>query len=322
MRSFTISFTVALAVGSAASGLAGTFVKSIDLAPRVRPESITRAWGKFYVSIQGPASDTTTTDGEIVQLDVASGTATPFVAPGKLVNPRGLAFAGDTLYVTDTTVVWKIDKEGHVAALAEAAAFPTPPGFLNDAAPSRDGRAVYVTDMGPGRSVQRDPSGVLWPTDSAQAEAIPTAARVYRIDLKDGKVTDACSPTRKILVTNGIAESKSGPPRLLALDFFNGSVVSVDLDHDTKEILATGPFRGGDGIEQAKDGTIFVSSFENGKVWRMDAQGENVEKLFDVAADEGKPGRQTLADLTLDEDAGRLYVPDTANARIVVLKTR
>jgi sugar lactone lactonase YvrE len=327
---------VAVLALTASTVYANSFVKNIELAPHMRPESITKAWGgKYYVSIQGASGDTTTQDGEIVQVDIATGVVTPFVPAGSgLVNPRGLAFTGEFLVVTDTTNVWKIDRSGHVTLAAQPSAYPFPPIFFNDAAPETGGRAVFVTEMGPGRAVQRDPSGFLWPTDSPQAEAIPTGARVYRISLRTGAVTNVFTPTRKILITNGVTEAKRGrghddrrddvrreDAHLLALDFFHGSVVDVDVKKDSKQIVATGPFRGCDGIEQAHDGTIFVTSFENGRVWRMDRDGENVQKLFDVAIDQGIVARQSLADLALDEAAGLLYVPDTLHSRIVVLKT-
>jgi sugar lactone lactonase YvrE len=308
----------------AAAGEPGTPVKSIDLAPRVRPESITRGWdGKLYVSIQGASGDTAVQDGEIVQVDAASGTVTPFVPPESgLVNPRGLTFTGEFLIVTDTTKLWKIDRAGKIGLAAEPSAYPFPPVFLNDVAAEKGGRAVYVSDMGAGRTAQRDPSGLLWPTDGPEAEAIPTGSRVYRVSLKDGAVTNVFTPTRKLLIVNGVTGSRRGKGRLLALDFFNGSIVEVDVARDTKTILATGPFRGGDGIEEAADGTLFVTSYENGRVWRVSRDGETVEKLFDVAADQGTTGRGTLADLALDESAGLLYVPDVLNGRIVVLKAR
>jgi sugar lactone lactonase YvrE len=321
MKSIRVLTCCAVALATAAQA-AGP-VKTIDLLPHARPESVVRGWGgKLYVSIQGTNGDTTTPDGEIVQVDAATGTVTPFVGPGhQLVNPRGLAFTGEWLIATDTTNVWKIDEKGAVKLAVEASAYPAPPVFLNDVVGEMGGRVVYVSDMGPGRAVQRDPAGLLWPTDSPQAEAIPASARVYRINLVDGTVADAFTPTRKILVTNGITGSNRGKGRMLAVDFFNGSVVEVVMRQDSKEILATGPFRGADGIEQAKDGTIYVTSFENGRVWRMDSNGENVQKIFDLA-DQGVSPRQTLADLALDEDAGVLYVPDTSNSRLLVLPLR
>lgn len=316
-----------LVIGGTAQ--AGSFVKTINLGTHTRPESITKAWGgKYYVSIQN-TGDAVATDGEIVQVDIATGVVTAFVGPGNgLRNPRGLAFTGEFLVVTDTDKVWKITQAGQVTPLATS--FPFPPVFFNDAAPETGGKAVFITEMGPGRAVQRDPAGFLWPTDSFQAEAIPTAARVYRITL-DGKVTNVFTPTRKILVTNGLTERKvgadgkgggEGHDHLLVLDFFHGNVVDVDTKKDTKSVVAAALFRGCDGIEQATDGTIFVTSFENGRVWRMDRNGENVVKLFDVFTDLGIVARQTMADLALDEAAGELYVPDTLHSTIVVLKTQ
>jgi len=320
---------VAGILGLGGTAQAGSLVKTISLGKHTRPESITKAWGgKYYVSIQN-SNDAAAVDGEIVQVDIATGAVTPFVAAGNsLRNPRGLAFVGQFLVVTDTDKVWKISQAGQVTPLATS--FPFPPVFFNDAAPETGGKAVFIAEMGPGRNVQRDASGALWPTDSLQAEAIPTAARVYRVTL-DGKVSNVFTPTRKILVTNGLTERKKnggqsgqgeGHGHLLVVDFFHGNVVDVDPKKDTKHVVAAGLFRGCDGIEQAADGTIFVTSFENGRVWRMDKNGENVIKLFDVAKDLNTVARQTAADLALDEAAGQLYVPDTLHSTIIVLKTQ
>jgi hypothetical protein len=87
------------------------------------------------------------------------------------------------------------------------------------------------------------------------------------------------------------------------------------LSGDKKTILATA-FRGADGLAQASDGTMFVSSFENGAVWRMDANGEHQQALITGV------GFQTTADFYLDEPAQRLYVPNTPAGTIMVLATQ
>src|SRR5690349_482036 len=101
------------------SARANTFVKNIPLgAQHTRPESITKAWGgKYYVSIQN-SNDAAATDGEIVQVNLESGAVTPFVPAGTLRNPRGLAFTGELLVVTDDDKIWKITKAGQVSPLA------------------------------------------------------------------------------------------------------------------------------------------------------------------------------------------------------------
>jgi sugar lactone lactonase YvrE len=295
------------------SPLARAQVRTIALPAGSRPESITRAWcGKHYVSLQFNGT-VGLNDGEIRQVDVATGTVTPFVTG--LDNPRGLAFTGELLVVTDTTRLWVIDQAGNKRVLADPPAFPFPVKFFNDAAPERGGRAVFVTEMG-GRDVIRDPGGLLWPTDSPQAALIPVTSRVYRVTV-GGKVeiSNVFTPSPKLLILNGVTQSKTAPHQLLALDFFTGSVVAVDMRRDRRDIIATGPFRGADGIEQARDGTLFVSSFENGAVWRLSPDGEQVQTLIQGV------GRQSTADLALDEAAGLLYVPDSAHSTIIVLPT-
>ena len=99
------------------------------------------------------------------------------------------------------------------------------------------------------------------------------------------------------------------------LDFFHGNIVEVDLKKGTKAILATA-LRGADGVEQASDGTIFVSSFE---------QRRGVEAWTRTARTRGccskDVGFQTTADFYLDERARQLYVPNTPGGHIIVLST-
>ena len=297
----------------------------VSLAVGPRPESVTKGWhDKLYVSIQGPSGDLGVFDGEVRQIDVASGVTTPFV--GGLENPRGITFTGKFLVVADQKKIYRIDAEGKKEVLASAEQFPFPANFFNDAATEPGGRAVYVTEMGrrdlirmappPSPTPPATPPGPqrLIPVDSPAAWEIPALARVYRIGL-DGKISSMFEPSRKLLVINGVTASrKTG--KLLVLDFFHGSVVEVDAKAGKKTggktILATG-LRGADGIEQAKDGTLYVSSFENGAVWRLDADGENPKLLLkDV-------GFQTTADFYLDEPGKRLYVPNTAAGTVIVV---
>jgi sugar lactone lactonase YvrE len=308
--------TASAAASAAAGGMAaraeairGAPAAPVTLPVGPRPESITKGWdGTFYVSIQG-APDLGLGDGEIRSLDPRTGAVSTFVTG--LDNPRGLAFTGKYLVVTDTTVVWIIERSGAKRILADASSFPHPTAFFNDAAPEDGGRAVYVSEMG-ARTLMRDPNGFLWPTDSPQALAIPDTSRVYRISVS-GQVQEVVTPSRKVLVMNGVTPSnKRG--HLLCAEFFYGNLVEVDLATNRKHIVATG-FRGADGIEQGRDGTIYVSSFDNGAVWKMDADGENPQVLVQDV------GRQSTADFYLDEPARRLLVPDTLHGAVIVVAT-
>jgi gluconolactonase len=287
---------------------------SIAVGPR--PESITKAWcGKYYVSIQGPSGTLGTFDGEVRQVDLATGVVTPFVTG--LENPRGLAFTGKYLIAADQQKIYKITESGQVTVLASAAQFPFPAVFFNDAAAEEGGKAVYVTEMGRRDIIREVPpapnAGRLIQPDSDAAFAVPATSRVYRITM-DGVISSMFEPTRKLLVINGVTEVKKRK-KLLVTDFFHGNIVEVDLKKGTKQIITTA-LRGADGVEQAEDGTIFVSSFELGAVWRMDADGENRTVLVDHV------GFQTTADFALDEEAGKLYVPNTPTGTVMILSTQ
>ncbi|WP_186763102.1 SMP-30/gluconolactonase/LRE family protein [Lentzea tibetensis] len=294
------------AVAAVVPGTAQADPTTITVGPR--PESITRGWdGKYFVSIQG-VPDLGRNDGEIRTVNPATGEVKTF-ATG-LDNPRGLAFTQNHLVATDTDKIWLIDKTGTKRLLASAAQFPHPAEFFNDAAPAPDG--VYVTEMG-ARTKMRDPNGFLWPTDSQQALDIPALGRVYKITLT-GRITEVVSPSRKNLVINGTAPSRR-PGHLLVGEFFYGNVVEANIATGQRTVIATG-FRGIDGIEQGHDGTIYVSSFDNGAVWKMDRSGENPKVLLkDV-------GRSSTADFYLDERGGRLLVPDTSHGTVIVVPIR
>src|SRR2546430_2275862 len=88
---------------------------------------------------------------------------------------------------------------------------------------------------------------------------------------------------------NGITEANTYG-HLLCAEFFYGNIVDVDLRTNKKTIIATG-FRAADGLAQGHDGTIYVSSFDDGRVWKMDRDGENPQILLQDV------GFQTTADL-------------------------
>jgi hypothetical protein len=156
----------------------------------------------------------------------------------------------------------------------------------------------------------RDPAtGLLWPTDSPQALNIPVTSRVYRITL-DGKVSDAVTPSRRNLVMNGVIQTSRH--HLMVVDMFYGNVTDVDLRDNRKTIIGTG-FRAADGVDQSRNGTIFVSSFDDGAVWSMDRDGENPQLLLQGL------GRSSTADLMLDEHGKRLLVADTSHGTVIII---
>jgi hypothetical protein len=303
----SLAIALAMTLGSAAAAQAQM---TVNMGTGSRPESVTQGWGgAYFASCQGGGT-LGLNDGSVKTFDTA-GNVSVFV--DGLDNPRGITFTGEYLVVTDTTKIWKIDRHGNKSILAEASQFPFPVAFFNDVTAEKGGRAVYVAEMG-SRTVIRDAAGFLVPPDSAQAWAVPSTSRVYRVTMS-GQISEEVAPSRKVLIMNGVQQARKGNNLLIA-EFFFGNIVVADKHKgkDRLRIIATG-FRGADGIDQAKDGTIYVSSFENGAVWKMDKKGENITNMISGV------GRQSTADMYLDEAMGLLLVADTAHGTVIVLPT-
>ena len=63
-----------------------------------------------------------------------------------------------------------------------------------------------------------------------------------------------------------------------------------------------GQFRGADAVEQDSKGDYYVSSWSAGTVWKIDGQTEEATVLIE--------GLKSAADFYLEEDMGRLLLPD------------
>ena len=63
-----------------------------------------------------------------------------------------------------------------------------------------------------------------------------------------------------------------------------------------------GQFRGADAVEQDTEGNYYISSWALGTVWKIDGGTEESTVLIE--------GLETAADFYLEEDKGRLLLPD------------
>jgi sugar lactone lactonase YvrE len=254
-----------------------------------RPESITRGWnGDFYLTVMGGEGN-----GDAVVKRLKDGRVEVF-ARG-MDEPKGIAFVGGFLVTSDLKRMWKIDEQGRATVLVEEKDFPHPVLFLNDVAAAPDGKSVFVTDMG-AKDRMFAPDGTMWPVDSEGAKKLRSPGYVYRVTL-DGKVSVVVDQTPVMPCPNGVGVS--GEDGLLIAEFFHGRI--LELRNNRLRMLADG-LRGADGIERAKDGSIYVSSWIQGKVWKLDPDGKNPRVILE--------GLQTAADFFLDTDGRRLLVPD------------
>lgn len=261
----------------------------------VNPESVVRGFGgDYFVTLINDKE----VPGDGVVRRVAGKIVTDF-ATG-LDNPKGIAFVREHLITADMTKVWRINAKGEKELVAEEKDFPFPIGMLNDVVATTNGD-VYVSDMG-ATAKMRNKDGQLWPLKSAGADALPSVGRIYRVTW-EGKVTVAVESNSTMPCPNGVATGPSN--EILIGDFFTGNLLSIREGAST--IIAKG-FRGADGIGRDTHGSLYVSSWVEGKVWKIPALGKEPVVLAE--------GLKAAADFYLDEAAGMLVIPDMLDSTL------
>ena len=241
------------------------------------PESVVQATdGRVFVSeINGFGVDG---DGQISVIEAGQ---VKLFAKG-LDDPKGLAIIGQSLYVADNKRILKLalsgPKQGQAEVFAAASAFPVTPLFLND--------------------LEADLAGNLYVSDSGDLKG--KGGAVYQINAQ-GQVRLLINGQQdsRILAPNGLLMDDTGDV-LMVVDFASGILYSYNLA--TKQLLdiAVG-FGGGDGVVHHANGSMFVSDWKNGKVFRLDMNGE----ITPLAAT-----YQSAADIALTKDEKVLMVPD------------
>ena len=241
------------------------------------PESVVQATdGRVFVSeINGFGVDG---DGQISVIEAGQ---VKLFAKG-LDDPKGLAIIGQSLYVADNKRILKLalsgPKQGQAEVFAAASAFPVTPLFLND--------------------LEADLAGNLYVSDSGDLKG--KGGAVYQINAQ-GQVRLLISGQQdnRILAPNGLLMDDTGDV-LMVVDFASGILYSYNLA--TKQLLdiADG-FGGGDGVVHHANGSMFVSDWKNGKVFRLDMNGEVTPLAVTY---------QSAADIALTKDEKVLMVPD------------
>ncbi|HYN55324.1 MAG TPA: SMP-30/gluconolactonase/LRE family protein [Methylotenera sp.] len=241
------------------------------------PESVVQAKnGKIYVSeINGFGKDG---DGQITVIENGK----PRVFATGLDDPKGLVIIGQNLYVADKSKVLKINLanqgQGQAEVFAATSAFPETPLFFND--------------------LEADISGNLYLSDTGDMKG--KGGVVYKID-PQGIVTTVISnkQEQRVLGPNGLLMDDTGDV-IMVVDFLSGILYSYNMKSHTLTNLAEG-FGGGDGLVHHSSGKMFVSDWNNGKVFSIDLKGD-VKEI--------KSGYKAAADIALTQDERYLMVPD------------
>jgi len=261
----------------------------------VKPESITKGFnGNYYVTIMSGIEDG---DGEVVEI---SNKGVKVFAKG-FDEPKGIVYLEDHLYFSDLTRIWKVDKDGIASIFVKKENFPEEVLYLNDVAKDAEGKGIYVVDMG-ATKYMRDENSMLWPLDSERAKLVPKLGRIYHVDL-EGQVSIAQDTSSLMLNPNGVGIDNNG--NIMVGAFFLGNFL---VKRDGKLTPLKGQYRGADAVEQDSKGNYYISSWESGAVWKIDGETEESTVLIDEL--------NSAADFYLEEDKGRLLLPDMMTGMI------
>lgn len=269
-------------------------LESFDVGER--PESITVGFdGDFFVSVMGGQED-----GDATINRISDGEVTVF-ATG-LNEPKGIAFVGEHLVVSDLDRVMKIDASGEVTVLAGPDDFPSQASYLNDVAADADGNGVYVVDMGDNSNMweSTDPRA-FWPAFSPESKSTKRIGRIYHIDM-NGDMKTVVEPSELMINPNGVGLDNDG--NLLIGAFFNGYLLN---QVDGELTILHGNMRGADAVEQDREGNYYVSSWNQGKLWKIAADG---------SATTLAEGFASAADFYLDDENNVIYLPDMLAGKV------
>lgn len=251
------------------------------------PESVRydAALDAYFVSNIDGVPSNKDNNGYIARLDAAN-PATPTVVVkggenGATLNaPKGMAIAGDTLWVADIDAVRAFDKNTG-ATLATIDLAPLGATFLNDVAIAPDG-VVYVTDTG----IRINDKGEV---------THPGKDRIFAIT--GGKATVALEGDDILTRPNGIAWDAIGG-RFILVPFGANGISAWKPGETTVSSVATGPGTY-DGVEVLADGRILVTSWAD----------SSLNVVSDGTLTRLAGGLEAPADIGVDTKRSRVAVP-------------
>ncbi|MEC9413166.1 MAG: PQQ-dependent sugar dehydrogenase [Pseudomonadota bacterium] len=221
-------------------------------------------------------------DGKVTVIDKSGQKTT--LATG-LNDPKGIDLWNNELYIADVDHVVKVDMKGDITVIAKAKNFPGKPVFLNDMEIDGNG-TLYVSDSG---------------TDDGEN------AGIYQIT-QAGKVSEILDDKSAIKRPNGLL--MDGNDTLLVADFGTGDLYRANISSGKTEALNKG-FGGADGLVRDSKGYLYVSDWQNGKVWQLVEPKATPQLLSDDFV--------SAADISLSADGQYLMVPDMKGSKLVYL---
>ena len=247
----------------------------------VMPESaIAAADGRVFITEIGEFGKAG--DGKVTVIDKDGQKST--LATG-LNDPKGIDLWNNELYIADVDHVVKVDMDGKVNVIADKKALPGKPVFLNDVEIDGNG-TIYVSDSG---------------TDEGEN------AGIYQIT-QAGKVSEILNANSAIKRPNGLL--MDGNDTLLVADFGTGDLYRTSISSGKTEALNKG-FGGADGLVRDSKGYLYVSDWQNGKVWQLVEPKATPQLISEDFV--------SAADIALSADGQSILVPDMKAGKLISL---
>jgi glucose/arabinose dehydrogenase len=202
-----------------------------------------------------------------------------------LNDPKGIDLWNNELYIADVDHVVKVDMKGNITVVAEAKDFPGKPVFLND--------------------MEIDGNGTLYVSDSGTNDG--ENAGIYQIT-QAGKMSEILDDKSAIKRPNGLL--MDGNDTLLVADFGTGDLYRANISTGRTEALNKG-FGGADGLVRDSKGYLYVSDWQNGKVWQLVEPKATPLLISDDFV--------SAADISLSADGQSIMVPDMKGGKLVYL---
>jgi len=253
-----------------------------------KPESfiIDTETGEYFVSnVNGIPLDRDK-NGYITKLDkdlkVINKEFIKGTADVELHAPKGMAIIGDVLYVTDISNLRAYNKKtGENVAdidLKDRGAI-----FLNDIIADKDGN-LYVSDM--------------------------TANIIYKVETQNENKVSVFCEGEQLDQPNGLMIHPQTGDLLVAA--WGGKFLSIDKDGKVSAFLDDKKI-GLDGIDYDNDGNIYVSSFQEGEIYKITPD----KKITTI-----KKGLKTPADISVDRKKGLLLIPFMSADKIETMELK
>lgn len=199
--------------------------------------------------------------------------------------PKGLAIVGNTLYVTDIDTIKGFDKEtGKPTLLIDLKSRGAK--YLNDLAVDDYGD-LFVSDM--------------------------MTNQIFKINLKKGRSIELFKAGKVLGGPNGLIFNPKSR-NLIVVTWQTGRILEIETKNRKVHVLKRG-LKTLDGVDYDYEGNLYVSSFDEGTIYRIARYGRGVLSIFQNAL-------TSPADISCDKRRRELLVPSFKGNTVLTLPLR